>query len=218
MAAAIELKAACKGFGRKTVLDRMDMRIDEGEMVAICGPSGSGKTTVLNIIGLLENLDEGTLLIGGHPAPRAGSAQAQRIIRTQIDYVFQGFALVDTMTVEQNLLMALHYVKAGKAQKKERAHAALASVGLLDLASAKVFELSGGEQQRASLARCLLKPGHLLLADEPTGSLDEKNRDRVMDVLARINGQGRTIVIVTHDPHVASCCTRRVFMGSPDRL
>lgn len=218
MAAAIELKSACKGFGRKVVLDRMDMRIDEGEMVAICGPSGSGKTTVLNIIGLLENLDEGLLLIGGRQAPRAGTAKAQRIIRTQIDYVFQGFALVDTMTVEQNLLMALHYVKAGNAQKKERAHAALASVGLLDLASAKVFELSGGEQQRASLARCLLKPGHLLLADEPTGSLDERNRDRVMDVLARINGQGRTIVIVTHDPHVASCCTRRISMSSPDRL
>lgn len=208
----IALKGAEKRFGKKIIFSDFDLTIGEGEFVAICGASGSGKTTLLNIIGLLDSLDGGDLLVGDYRNPKANSSKAQKIIREEIGYVFQSFALVDSMTVEKNLLMAMHYVRSSTEKKKAAVSSALNSVGMKGSEGSKVYELSGGEQQRVSLARCLVKPVRLLLADEPTGSLDGDNRDMVMNLLVEMNRSGRTVIVVTHDQYVARYCSRKVLI------
>ena len=166
-------------------------------MVAVTGESGIGKSTLLNSLGLIENFDEGQYFLFGSPAPRCNTREANRIIREKISYLFQNFALVDHYSVNENLMMALKYTKMSDQEKYDRIHEALSQISLQEFIDKKVFTLSGGQQQKIALIRASLKPSELLLADEPTGSLDEKNRE---------------IILVTHDPYVADSCQRKVVI------
>ncbi|HEX2937907.1 MAG TPA: ABC transporter ATP-binding protein [Ruminiclostridium sp.] len=210
---AIALDNMSKSFGNKRLFMNYNLKIEEGEMVAITGASGQGKTTLLNIIGLIEPFDKGTLSIFGKTHILPNTAGASRMIRGSICYLFQNFALVDSETVGRNIDMALKYVKISDKKKKELISGALKEVGLTGYEKVPVYTLSGGEQQRVAMARILANPKKLILADEPTGSLDPKNRDLILDFLKKLNSNGNTVIIVTHDPDVAKQCKRNVILG-----
>jgi putative ABC transport system ATP-binding protein len=211
--AAIELSGVGKAFGSRRVIANLDVTVHAGELVAITGPSGAGKSTVLNLIGLLERPDAGTIRLFGRPAPSMSSARGRRLLRTRLGYLFQNYALIDSDTAAANLAVAQTFSGAVSGGKKAARLAALARVGLEGMADRRVYELSGGEQQRLAIARLLLKPCDLILADEPTGSLDADNRDRVLALLSELRDAGKTVVIVTHDPAVAQRCDRVVMLG-----
>ena len=175
-------------------------------MTAIVGKSGSGKSTLLNILGLLEEPDQGELILKGERVRKGSPHQRTLFLRNTISYLFQNFALVDHGTVGYNLDLALHYVKGSPREKKRWKEEALARVGLPGIAGKTVCQLSGGEQQRVALARIFLKPSSLILADEPTGSLDVGNARMVLDLLHELHREGRTVLVVTHDPLVAGEC------------
>lgn len=182
--------------------------------MAITGKSGAGKTTILNIMGLLEKTDRGEVQLFGQAAPRTGSRGANRLLRTRLSYLFQNCALIDDANVDYNLEIPLIYAKKSRKQKQAMKQAALEQVGLDLPLKQKIYELSGGEQQRVAIARILLKPSELILADEPTGSLDAGNRDEVMRILRELNHAGQTIIIVTHDESVSGVCDRTIELHS----
>lgn len=209
MDAICTLHEVAKRYGKLDALYVEHLTIAHGEMLAITGPSGSGKTTLLNILGLLESPTEGRLELFGEPAPRPWSAAATALRRTRLGYLFQNYALVDDQTVDYNLDLAFAggNVPDGQTMKGK----ALERVGLSRMhASRPVYTLSGGEQQRVAIARLLIKPCDLILADEPTGSVDAENRDSILAVLRQLNNAGKTLVIVTHDDVVAGACDRRL--------
>lgn len=204
----IELNNITKKYGSKTLFDNFSLKINKNELVALTGPSGKGKTTILNMIGLLEKFDPGELIIDGQKNIKVNSSKATKILREKIGYLFQNYALVDDETVYYNLDLALKYVKSNRKGKNELIKNALSEVGLEGFEKQKIYELSGGEQQRIAIARVILKPCEIILADEPTGSLDEKNKVIVLDLLKKLNKRGKTIVLVTHDEFVANQCDR----------
>ena len=194
---AIGLKDVSKKFDDKIILDSISLNIHKGDFICLYGKSGCGKTTLLNIIGTLENYNDGSVEIFNKLDPIKHPKASLKLRREKIAYLFQNFALVEKMTVEENLKLALKYNKVKN--KKELIKEVLSEMGILDKLKAKVFKLSGGEQQRVALARNMLKPYEIMLADEPTGSLDEENKKVVIETLLNLNRQGKTIVIVTHD-------------------
>lgn len=204
----IRLDDIDKVYGNKKVLDKFSLSINEGEFIAVTGASGKGKTTILNLIGLLDKPDNGKVIIDGVENIKPNSNKSMKFLREKISYLFQNFALIDEDTVNYNLEIALKYLKASKAKKKEKIKEALKTVGLEGYEKRKVYELSGGEQQRVALARIMLKPSKIILADEPTGSLDEDNAKVIIKLLRGLNAGGKTIVIVTHDKHIAEQCDR----------
>lgn len=207
---AIELKDICKKYGNKVVFQNFSLSIEKGEMVAVMGDSGKGKSTLLNMIGLLEAPDSGTIQIEGCKNPKLNSRETTLLQRNVIGYLFQNYALIDNTSVDKNLDIALEYAKAGDV-KKAKAEA-LEKVHLQGREGNKIYELSGGEQQRVAIARLMLKPCEIILADEPTGSLDVHNRDMVIDLLKNLHEQGKTVLIVTHDLSVANACGRVVTL------
>lgn len=211
---AIKLTNITKKFGSKKLFNEFNLEIKEGEIIAITGGSGSGKTTLLNIIGLIESHEGGTVDIFNIQKVKPNSKKAELAIRKYIGYLFQNFALIDNETVEQNLKIGLKYSKLKKEDEKKMIRNCLYKVGLKGYEKRKVFELSGGEQQRVALARVMLKPSKLILADEPTGSLDYENRDVILGLLKELNRLGKTIIIVTHDSYVANQCHRIVNLDS----
>ena len=202
----IRLSNITKKYNEQVVLKNFDLEIGKGSMTAIVGESGSGKTTLLNIIGLLEKPDKGKLYIEDEAVSDRYLGQKTRFLRSKINYLFQNFALIDNETVDYNLDIGLKYVEGSKDAKEKMKKDILKGVGLEGFATKKVFQLSGGEQQRVAIARAFLKPCEILLADEPTGSLDEKNAALVMGYLHNMNKIGKTIIIVTHNPEVAKEC------------
>ncbi|MCR6513884.1 MAG: ABC transporter ATP-binding protein [Clostridium sp.] len=204
----IKLEKVNKRYGEKVVLKDLSLEIDKGEMVALIGNSGKGKTTIMNIIGLLESFDSGKLIIDGEENISVNSKKANLNLRNKISYLFQNFALVENKTVSFNLEIATKYLKKSKSEKKALIEEALEKVNLKGLENKKVYQLSGGEQQRVSIARVLIKDSKIVLADEPTGSLDTLNRDMVFKHLKDMNSKGKTIVIVTHDLELAKMCDR----------
>ena len=208
--AVITLDKVTKSYGRKKVLQNYSLEVQQGEMVAVTGSSGCGKSTLLNVIGLLEDIDHGQIIISGHVNPKPSTALSNKILREDINYLFQSFALVDEETVEYNLRLALGGRRGNKKEKNLAIEEALERVGLGGFRKYKIFELSGGEQQRVAVARVRLKPGHIILADEPTGSLDPVNRDIILSMIQELHDQGKTILMVTHDPVVAGVCQRIV--------
>lgn len=208
----IELKNITKYYGNKLILDKFNLNVKSGEMIAIKGISGKGKSTLLNVIGLIESFDDGELIIHGVSGLTPTSKGAPKMIREKIGYLFQNFALIDNSTVEYNLNIAMEYIKISSDEKHKKVIKALSNVALQGYENRKVYELSGGEQQRVSIARLMLKPCDIILADEPTGSLDEKNRDNILNLLKYLNGKGKTIIIVTHDEYVTNICTRVVSL------
>lgn len=204
----IKLENVTKTIGEKVILENLSLEINQGDLVAIVGKSGSGKSTLLNLLGLIDGDYSGYYEIFGQQNVPVNSVKSQAIIREHISYLFQNFALIDNETVEYNLMLALKYVKLSKKDKVKKIEEILERVGLSSTLHQKVSELSGGEQQRIAVARAILKPSQLLLADEPTGSLDPENRDLVLNFLLDMNKEGKTVIIVTHDAYVAQQCHR----------
>lgn len=211
--AIVELKYLNKSFKDKQVLKDFDLTVMPGEFVAIMGSSGSGKSTLLNIIGLLDEADPGsTVLLFGQPAPRIGSAQARGLLRSKLAYIFQNASLVDQDSVEANLKLAQRYSSEPKKRWADQRKAVLSTVGLEGVEKQKIYQLSGGEQQRLAVACMQMHPSELILADEPTGSLDAANRDTLMSLLHDLNKQGKTLIVVTHDQRVAERADRIILL------
>ncbi|MBS5450338.1 MAG: ATP-binding cassette domain-containing protein [Coriobacteriia bacterium] len=212
----LQLSGVTKRFGDRTVLDDLCLSVEDGAFLTITGPSGAGKTTLLNVMGGLERPDAGTVLVDGVPL-RPGRP-ALLFHRRQAGFLFQDFALMEDETVRSNLDVALAYRSdvRGRSERLATMRAALAQVGLdADVTLPKrVYQLSGGEQQRVALARLVCKDPSYVFADEPTGNLDAANRDVVLGVLSELNEAGKTVVVVTHDPVVAdaACVTQRVCL------
>lgn len=190
------------------VLRDFSLTVQEQEFVAIIGESGSGKSTLLNIIGMLEGYDSGDVLLFGQKAPAPFSRKAQKLIRSKMGFVFQNYGLLEDRTVAANLKVIIPFTRRkGINQTIENA---LDTVGLRGFEKRKTMTCSGGEQQRAALARLMVKPCSLILADEPTGSLDPENRDSVIRLFKQFQKDGKTIVVVTHDMEFARNADRIV--------
>jgi putative ABC transport system ATP-binding protein len=206
----IEAKSLVKSFGSQKVLTGLSFEVQMNEMVAIMGKSGTGKSTLLNILGLLDKPDQGDLTMFGLTNIRPFSSKASSILRNKIGFLFQNFALIDNKTVEYNLALALK--NRHKIDKSLEISEALKQVGLEGFEMKHIYQCSGGEQQRVAVARLLLKPCELVLADEPTGSLDLQNRDEIVRLMSLLKESGKTVLIVTHDPEVAKKCDRTIYL------
>ena len=193
----ISIQGLEKNFGKKTVFSRFNLEIPEGSFTVISGASGSGKSTLLNIIGLLEKKGKGETVHFGQKNIKPFSTKATNLLKDKIGYLFQNFALVDNATVEYNLKLAMEGHDTSK--ENNRVKEVLEAVGLAGFEKKKVYQCSGGEQQRVAIARLMLKPCELILADEPTGSLDHENKMKVVDLLKGFQRAGKTVVLVTHD-------------------
>lgn len=210
----VEIKKISKKFGDKVVFTDLSYTINDGKMIAIVGPSGCGKSTLLNIIGLLDTDYSGEVLYDGQLISKASEKKRDEYIRNNINYLFQNYALIETDTVEENLMLALEYEKLTKNEKIQKINNSLELVGLKDFNKKEVFTLSGGEQQRVALARIILKRGNIVLADEPTGNLDTRNSKHVMKLLEFYNKKYRqTIIMVTHDMSLAKRASRIITMS-----
>ena len=205
----LQVDALNKSFGSNTVLYNISFEIESGESVALVGPSGCGKSTLLNIIGLLETLDSGAISLEGRAYPSINSKKATLMRRTEINYLFQSFALINDWKVSKNLLLALQYTKLSKQEQERLIRTALENYGIGEKFDAVVNELSGGEKQRVAIARAMIKPGNLILADEPTGSLDKAMTTIVIDsLLDSVRANHKTLLMVTHDMGIAQRCDR----------
>lgn len=205
----LQADALNKSFGSNTVLHNISFEVESGESVALVGPSGCGKSTLLNIIGLLETLDSGAISLEGRAYPSINSKKATLMRRTEINYLFQSFALINDWKVSKNLLLALQYTKLSKQEQERLIRTALENYGIAEKFDAVVNELSGGEKQRVAIARAMIKPGNLILADEPTGSLDKAMATIVIDsLLDSVHANHKTLLMVTHDMGIAQRCDR----------
>ena len=206
---AVEIMDVTKKYGDRVIFDHINMEIREGEMTALIGPSGCGKSTLLNIIGLLEDFNNGKVRIFGKEIPRINSRKATMLRRNTVNYLFQSSALVGDMTVYQNLMLAMHFVRISQKEKEIRINRMLHEGDLSKMRNAVVNTMSGGEQQRVALAGTLLKPGKLILADEPTGALDEKSAEKVFLLLRDLCVQyKKTVIMVTHNMELAQQADR----------
>ena len=199
--------------GKRSVvaLSKVSVSIPDGQMIAIQGPTGGGKSTLLQMLGALDRPTDGTVHLGDADLSRLGDGKLGRIRATKIGFVFQGFNLIPTLTAQKNVETALAPLGLSHADRRVRAAAALESVGLGDRGGHLPAELSGGQQQRVAIARALVKEPTVLLADEPTGNLDEETRDEIMDLLEGLwRDRGLTLIVVTHDSAVATRAQRRL--------
>ena len=186
--------------------------VREGEFVALTGPSGSGKTTFLNIAGLLEEMSAGSYLLDGVEAASLNDKERSRLRNEKIGFIFQGFNLIPDLNLFDNVDVPLRYRGMPAVERRRRIESALGQVGLASRMKHYPAELSGGQQQRAAIARALAGEPRLLLADEPTGNLDSSMAREVMELLERLNAEGATIVMVTHDPELAARAQRNVHI------
>jgi putative ABC transport system ATP-binding protein len=184
-------------------LREIDEEIADGEHVAIMGPSGSGKSTLLNILGCLDSPTRGRYFLDGEDVAGLSDEALADVRLRRIGFIFQSFHLIPRLSALDNAALPLVFAGIAPAQRRERAAAALAAVGLADRASHRPSELSGGQKQRVAIARATIMGPRLLLADEPTGNLDSRSGTQVLDVLAALHREGRTLIVVTHDPAVA---------------
>lgn len=212
----IRLESLAKIFSTDEVethaLSGIHLEISQGEFVSISGPSGCGKSTLLSILGLLDSPTEGEYTLAGDPVARLSLAERARIRNRKIGFIFQSFNLIGDLTVYENVELPLTYRGMGAAERKERVNASLDRVGMTRRARHLPSQLSGGQQQRVAVARALVGDPSILLADEPTGNLDSKNGDAVMDLLRELHHSGATICMVTHDSRFASHADRTVHL------
>jgi len=191
-------------------LDGVDLEIAEGEMVAVTGASGSGKSTLMNIIGCLDRIDSGKYILAGDDVSQIPQDRLAAIRNRRIGFVFQTFNLLPRMTALENVELPLLY--AGEGEAKDKAGEALQTMGLADRMYHEPNQLSGGQRQRVAIARAIVTNPAILLADEPTGNLDSKTGEEIMTLFRSLNAQGRTLIIVTHEPDVAQYCKRQIHM------
>ncbi|QIK86327.1 ABC transporter ATP-binding protein [Erysipelothrix sp. HDW6B] len=204
----IQAENIVKKYGQRVVLNNFNILIESGEFMALMGESGCGKTTLVNILGLIDSEFEGVVKYDGKIVSR--SSDKRQILKNDISFIFQNYGLIDNKTVEYNLSLLLNVKKMRKVERQEAINLALSKVGLIDILDKKVYELSGGEQQRVALSKVFLKKPKLIIADEPTASLDSENEKEVMQYFNEINQEGCTIVVVTHSATVASYAKRTV--------
>ncbi len=212
----IDIHDLCKvylvGDERVRALDHATLHIYPKEFVSIIGPSGSGKSTLMNIIGCLDVADAGTYRLDNLPIESYTENQLAQIRNRKIGFVFQNFNLIPKLTAEENVELPLIYQKVPRSERVGRVKEALERVGLTKRAKHLPTELSGGQQQRVAIARAIVTRPKLILADEPTGALDTKTSQEIMDIFHELHAQGNTIVLITHDPNVAKQASRSIHI------
>ena len=209
MTALVQVEKVCKHYGGVRALDDVSFSVEKGEWIAIMGPSGSGKTTLINILGGLDQPTAGRALVDGVDIAAAREENLTRYRTEKIGFIFQQFHLVPFLTALENVMLAQYFHSiTDEAEARE----ALARVGLADRATHLPAQLSGGEQQRVAIARALINHPSVILADEPTGNLDEANEEIVVKLLRDLHAEGHTILLVTHDPAIGSLADRRIEM------
>ena len=200
------------GDERVRALDHATLHIYPHEFVSIIGPSGSGKSTLMNIIGCLDVADGGKYLLDGLPIEAYSENELARIRNQKIGFVFQSFNLIPKLTAEENVELPLIYQKVPRVERQKRVQEALERVKLLHRAKHLPTELSGGQQQRVAIARALVTRPALILADEPTGNLDSKTSQEIMEIFHELHAQGNTIILITHDNEVAKQASRAIHI------
>jgi len=215
----IKIRNLCKSFQRPgeallKVLHEVDFSVDEGEFVAIVGPSGSGKTTLMNILGLLDRPDSGEYELQGKPVATLSPEERARVRNKAIGFVFQQFHLLPRTTATENVELPMLYSTRSDADIQKRAREALCRVGLEERLTHYPSELSGGQQQRVAIARAMVNDPAVVLADEPTGNLDQKSGKQIMELFRELNRKGSTILLITHDDAVANVASRIVHIDN----
>ncbi len=200
------------GDERVRALDHASLHIYPHEFVSIIGPSGSGKSTLMNIIGCLDVADAGSYVLDGLPIEEYTESQLAAVRNRKIGFVFQSFNLIPKLTAEENVELPLIYQKVKRSERQRRVKEALERVGLANRAKHLPTELSGGQQQRVAIARAIVTDPKLILADEPTGALDSKTSQEIIDIFHELNKQGNTIVLITHDNDVAKQAQRSIHI------
>lgn len=212
----ISLKNICRSYrnGEQElqVLKNINLEIGEGEFVAIMGPSGSGKSTLMNTIGMLDTPTSGEYYLEGQEVARLGEKQLAQVRNQQIGFVFQQFFLLSKMDAVQNVELPLIYEGVPAAQRRKLAEEYLSKVELTDRIHHLPSELSGGQKQRVAIARALVNDPSIILADEPTGALDTKTGSQIMELLVELNEEGKTIIMVTHEPEIAAYAKRQIVI------
>ena len=210
----IEMQDIVKQYtlGGETIyaLDHVSLRVEKGEYVTIIGPSGSGKSTLMNLIGCLDTADSGSYLLNGKPIRKYRERQLAEVRSKQIGFIFQGFNLLPRLSALENVELPMIYQGVRASERKKRAVAALERVGLGERMKHRPNQLSGGQQQRCAIARAIAVHPSLILADEPTGNLDQKTGREILTLFNDLHQAGNTIVLITHDPKVARCGQRMI--------
>jgi putative ABC transport system ATP-binding protein len=213
----VEIRGLSKTYRRGSenlsVLDGLDLDVPRGDFLALMGPSGSGKSTLLNMIGGLDRPSAGSLVVDGQRIDQMSERQLANWRAEHVGFVFQMYNLLPVLSAERNVELPLLLTRMSGRERRERARTALALVGLADRVKHKPGELSGGQEQRVGIARAIVTDPTLLLCDEPTGDLDRKSGDEVLDLLEALNAEhGKTIIMVTHDPHAAARAKRTLHL------
>lgn len=197
-----------KGSSRVFALNGLSLQIQKGELVALMGPSGSGKSTLLNIIGCIDQLTSGSYLLDGTDIQNFSHMRLAQLRNKRFGFVLQDFGLIDHWIVSKNVEIPLSYAKPSDKKPKERIEQVLNQLQIADKKSELAYRLSGGQKQRVAIARAIVNDPQIILADEPTGALDQKTGREVLNILQKIHQAGKTVIIVTHDPTVAGACNR----------
>lgn len=212
----LEAKKLSKVYGNSAAyqaLDQFDMTIDKGEFVGIMGPSGSGKSTLLQLLGTIEQPTSGKLIIDGQDVSEMNQSQLADFRREKLGFIFQDFQLLDSLSIKENMVIPLVLNNISVADMEKRVQKLAEYLGIEAILQKRPFEVSGGQKQRTAAARALIHEPSLVLADEPTGNLDSKSAKDLMEILADVNNQAKTtILMVTHDPVTASYCDRILFI------
>lgn len=193
-----------------TALKDVSLEIADGELLAIVGKSGAGKSTLLHIIGCIDKFEKGSYTIDDTEVHSLSDSKLAKIRNEKVGIVMQDFALVDEYSVIENVMIPLSFSRKKHGKSKELAMKALERVGIAELAKKPVSKLSGGQKQRTAIARAIVNDPSFILADEPTGALDTKTSEEIMELFTELNKSGKTVIIITHDPSVAAKCKRRV--------
>ena len=217
MSTIIEVKNVSKTFGKNEninhVLNGADMTVNEGEFVSLMGASGSGKSTLMNMLGCLDTPTSGKYYLHGQDVSHMTDDEQSDIRNREIGFIFQGFNLIQSLTAMENVELPLIYRGVGKKERDRLADAALNSVGLEKRKTHRPNEMSGGQQQRVAIARAIAQAPPILLADEPTGNLDSASSKEIMKIIKRLYAEGRTVIIITHDPGIAAQAKRVITIS-----
>ena len=212
MSALVEIRDMCKiynpGENEVRALDHVSVTIDEGEFVAIIGHSGSGKSTLMNMLGCLDVPSSGTYMLHGQNVSELDDDELSDIRNREIGFIFQGFNLIPNLTALENVELPLIYRGVGRSKRLELSRIALEKVGLGHRMDHKPAEMSGGQQQRVAIARVIAQAPPVILADEPTGNLDSHSTQEILEILKELHGEGRTVILITHDNDIAAQAKR----------